>query len=308
MEIFEMWLPSPRPCAWPATKIPLGLSRGLSASLPLWSLVIPPESPAYIRLPSTPQSDETRPPRVRGHLPVPRELFPRAEGDRKLQPQYIRSVVPKPANRPVACNATQQWKYVLADRRRENLGDSLGALWNRRAKSAELRNAHVNRKLQEHQRAAAAPEREDDRLTRTTILEKLLDTKVYADANRFLRAARSRTQVLAMESAKREARRHALTELYIIASNFIINEKQLDEEVDDLFREDHFTLKSRDTNRLGLAENIWGLHGKPPSIANMLRETGRPSTKLADYHEAEYARTVERHKRITEDLTGGRMP
>ncbi|RDA89573.1 hypothetical protein CP533_4133 [Ophiocordyceps camponoti-saundersi (nom. inval.)] len=213
-----------------------------------------------------------------------------------------------PRHRRTARNESQQWRFELADTRRQNLESGLRALWVRRAESDRLRKARVSEKISQHKRAAAAPEREDERLTRTTILDKLMDTRVYTDIDRFSRAARSREGFLNRDSAKRECRLYALTELYINASNFIITDKELEDEVEYLFRDDYFQVQGHHENRLGMMENSWGLFGKPPSIANMLREDAGRSARMADQYASEYERSVYRHKRITEDLTGGKMP
>ncbi|PHH81111.1 hypothetical protein CDD80_2096 [Ophiocordyceps camponoti-rufipedis] len=272
------------------------------------TIVVPPQSPFYVRLPNTPQVDESRPPRVRGHLPIPRDIFPRAERDRKIKPQYIQKVAPQATNRREARSASQQWKEQMADSRRKNLKESLGALWDRRARSDKVRKVQVKRKLEANERAAAAPERDDDRYTRTTVNQALLDTKTHPDEDRVTRAANSRMKLLARESAKREARRHALTELYISASNFIINVKELEEEIERLFCDEYFKKTISEANRHGMQENVWGVYGKPPSISDMLSETSGYVAGVKDYNAVEYGRSVERHKRITEDLTGGRMP
>lgn len=295
------------PCVRPALRQLLRASRTFSTSQSLGSNNVPPESPSYIRLPTPPQSDETKPARVRGHLPVPREIFPRLEGDRKVRPDYIQRTAQKPAKHREPANEAQRWKAEMADNRRTNLEDSLQALWARRSKSDKVRNARVSRKFEEHNQAAAAPEREDDRLTRSTVLDSVLDTKVYPDPDRFSRADRSRTKVMARESAKREARRDAIMELYISASNFIVQESELKAEIDKVFTEDYFRKQSQAVNRYGATENTWGIYGKPPSIANMLETSTGTSTKLMDYYESEYDRSVKRQKRIAEDLTGGKM-
>lgn len=135
----------------------------------------------------------------------------------------------------------------------------------------------------------------------------MLDTKVYPDPERFSRADRSRTKVLARESVKREARRDALMGLYISASNFIVQESELKSEIDRIFKDDYFSMQSRAYNRHGTTGNIWGIHGKPPSVANMLEATSSSSTRLISHHETEYDRSVNRHKKIAENLTGGKM-
>jgi len=224
-----------------------------------------------------------------------------------VQPDYIQRTAPKPSKQRAPSNDAQRWKAAMAENRRQNLEGSLQALWERRSASDKLRNTRVSRKFNEHNKAAAAPEREDDVLTRSTVLDAMLDTEVYPDPQRFSRADRSRTKVLARDAAKREARRDALMELYISASNFIVQESELRAEIDRLFTEDYFRKQSQAVNRYGATENTWGIYGKPPSIANMLETSTGTSTKLMDYYESEYDRSVKRQKKIAEDLTGGKM-
>ncbi|KAI8683783.1 hypothetical protein NCS57_00043100 [Fusarium keratoplasticum] len=281
-------------------------SRGFSTVAALQNQV-PPESPSYIRLPTPPQSDEKKLPRVRGHLPVPREVFPRMEGDRKVQADYIKQTVPKPANPQPPKNETQEWKQKMASTRRENLELGLKELWVRRNRRDAVRNARVSQKFREHNAAAKAAEREDDRLTRSTVLESVLDTKTYPDPNRFERAEQGRRKVWAIEAAKRGARRDALMELYINASNFIVTETELKAEIERVFDADFFKKQGTAYGRFGSSENVWDIHGKPTSIANMLETTTGASTKIMDVYESEYDRSVKRQKRIAEEFTGGKM-
>lgn len=269
---------------------------------------VPPESPSYIRLPTPPQSDETKPPRVRGHLPIPREVFSRLEGSRKIQPEYIHKTAPQPTkpSRETVTEA-QKWKTAMAESRRTNLKEGLDALWTRRQEMDRSRNERVSRKFQKHNKAGAAAEREDDRLTRPTVLDVIMDTTVYPDPDRFARADRSRTRVLAKETEKREARRDALMELYTSASNFIVHENELKEKIEEVFAEGCFRKQSADAYRHGATDNMWGLYGKPPSIANMMETATGASTKVMEADESEYDRSVKRQKRIAEDLTGGKM-
>ncbi|KAL7796819.1 hypothetical protein V8C37DRAFT_371567 [Trichoderma ceciliae] len=284
-------------------------SRSFSTTPAILSNAVPPESPSYIRLPSPPQSqtDEAKPPRVRGSLPVPRQVFPRSEGDRKTKPEYIQMTAPRSANAREPANESQRWKREMAESRRTNLEQGLKALYTRREKSDAVRNARVRRKFKEHNDAAAAPEREDDRLTRSTVLDAILDTRTYPDPDRFARAQRSQAKVQAKERAKYEARRDALMELYINASNFIVQESELKAEIDEIFNEDYFRKQSQLFQLYGTTENAWGIYGNPPSIANMLETTTGRSTKVMDYYESEYDRSVKRQKRIAEEFTGGKM-
>lgn len=295
------------PCIRLPIRKGLHFPRKFSGSRSLGSIRVPPESPSYIRLPTPPQSNETKPTRVRGHLPIPRDIFPRSGGDKKVQPHYIERTAPRSTKPREGKTSAQRWKAALADSRRTNLKDGLGALWARRSEIGNARNVRVSRKFQQHKKAGAAPEREDDRLTRPTILQSILDTRVYSDPSRFSRADKSRTKVLARENSKREARRDAIMELYISASNFIVHENELKAEIDKVFAEDYFRQRSQTFYRHGSTENTWGIYGKPPSIANMMETSTGASTKVMDFDESEFDRSVKRQKIIAEDLTGGKM-
>ncbi|KAK2606359.1 hypothetical protein QQS21_003178 [Conoideocrella luteorostrata] len=296
-----------RPCVRLPIFQALQVSRNLSSSLSLGLNRVPPESPSYIRLPTPPQSDEAKPTRVRGHLPIPREIFPRLEGDKKVHPEYIQRTAPRPAKSREETSAEQRWNAALADSRRTNLKNGLDSLWTRRFNMDKSRNERVGRRFQQHNKASAAPDREDDRLTQPTILGSIMDTKLYPDPDRFSRADRSRTKVLALEKSKHEARRDALMELYISASSFIVHENELKAEIDKVFAEDYFRQQSRAAYRHGATENTWGVYGRPPSVANMMETSVGASTKVMDFDESEYDRSVKRQKRIAEDLTGGKM-
>ena len=194
----------------------------------------------------------------------------------------------------------------MADKRRANLEEGLHSLWARRSEMDKSRHHRVSRNFEANNKAATAAEREDDRITRSTVLGSMLDTKVYADPNRFARIDRSRTRIAARENARREARQDALMELYISASNFIVHESELKAEIDKVFADDYFRKQSQ-TQNSHVAENTWGVYGKPPSIANMTEMSTGTSTKVMHQYESEYDRSVKRQKRIAEDLTGGKM-
>lgn len=267
---------------------------------------VPPESPRYIRLPQPPQNEEVKRERVRGFLPVPRNIFPKHDGDRKIQPAFHQRTAPGPVQHQKALSKEQRWKGKLARSRRENLISGIKTLWRRKEKADRERDTRAATTLKRHRHAAAAAERLDDRMTRGTVLESLLDTKVYLDPARFDRAAQSRGTVLAAENAKREARRDALMELYISASQFITSESELKSEIENVFSTDYFRKQGQATARYG-AGNAWGSYGKPPSVYGMLESAKGSSSKLVDVLESEYDRSVKRQKRIAEEFTGGKM-
>lgn len=287
------------------------LTRQLKPSLRSFSSTtnnlqdVPPDSPFYIRLPTPPQVNEKKRERVRGFLPVPREVFPRGHGERKLDPEYLNKTAPKP-QRPQTGTGQRKWKAELADSRRKGLEDGLKELWKRHSREETARNARSRANFFGNHQRRVAPEREDDRLTRGTTLESLLDTKVYPDPDRFSKADRGRDKVLAADKAKRDARRDALMELYISASNFITNETELRQEIDTIFHPDYFKNNSTALAHFG-ADNAWGTYSQPPSVASMLEDAARTSSKLVDAGTSEYDRSAFRQKRIAEEFTGGKM-
>lgn len=303
-----MSLQSTWSCLRPSARRLPTASRTFTNSAAALSSSVPPESPSYIKLPKPPQSEEIRPERVRGHLPVPREVFPRREGDRKMRAGYVDRTAPRRTKERELMSDVAKWKTEMADSRRKNLEEGLQALWNRREKRDQFRNARVARNFRANQEAANAPEREDDRLTRGTVLDAMLDTKVYADPQRFERAEQSRAKVQAREQAKREDRQDALRELYISASDFIVNEADLKTEIDKIFREDYFRQQSQTMGRYGAMENVWGVYGAPASTSQMLSATtGTSSTRIMDVNETEFDRSAKRQKRVAEEFTGGQM-
>ncbi|KFH41060.1 hypothetical protein ACRE_082390 [Hapsidospora chrysogenum ATCC 11550] len=298
-----MSLPLGRPCMGSLRRNASPVLRSFSTSGAKLQDV-PPDSPLYIRLPMPPQTEEKKRERVRGFLPVPREIFARKDGERKLDPEYLKKTAPEPRLEKTG-SVERQWKASLANSRRQGLEEGLNELWKRHSRDTTTRDARSRARFWENHRLAVAPEREDDRATRGTTLDSLLDTKVYADPDRFSRADRSRDKVLALQNAKREARRDALMELYISASNFITTESELREAIETTFSEDHFTKKSQEAQRWGAA-NAWGIHGPPPSVASMLAVSTRASTRLVD-DQSEWHLSTKRQKRIAEEFTGGKM-
>ncbi|KAM3492935.1 hypothetical protein MY3957_003772 [Beauveria namnaoensis] len=292
--------------------VPWTAAAALSTTSASRSQQIPPESPSYIRLPQVPQSTETKPERVRGTLPVPRAIFDRADGDRKAQPEYVEKTAPRrrddenSRSRPLNSDA-QKWKKQLADSRRENLAQGLQSLWQRHETREQGRAERARSRERALQRAHEAPEPRAAVMTRGTVLESIYDTAVRPDPERFAKAERSRARVQALEGARRDARRDALMELYINATTFIVTEAELQAEIDTIFHEDYFRKLSIKGLRAGATENVWGVHGAPPGLASMFETVSRTSTNVANASESEFDHSVKRTKKISEELTGGKM-
>ncbi|KAM3509258.1 hypothetical protein MY10362_000698 [Beauveria mimosiformis] len=300
----------------PPTAPRAAAAAALSTTASRSQQITPPESPSYIRLPHVPQSTEHKPERVRGTLPVPRAIFERADGDRKAQPEYVEKTAPRRRDddddentrrrRPLNSDA-QKWKKQLADSRRENLAQGLQGLWRRHEKREQGRAERARSRERALQRAHEAPEPRAAVMTRGTVLESIYDTAVRPDPERFEKAERSRARVQALEGARRDARRDALMELYINATTFIVTEAALQAEIDTIFHDDYFRKLGIKGLRAGATENVWGVHGPPPGLASMFETVSRTSTNVANANESEFDHSVKRTKKISEELTGGKM-
>lgn len=297
-----------RPAA--ARRVPTTASRATAAAA--FSTTssrgnIPPESPSYIRLPHVRQSTEVKPQRVRGTLPVPRDVFQRTDGDRKVRAEYIEKTAPRRTRERSLETDTQKWKKQIADSRRQNLEEGLQGLWQRYNVREEKRATRARRQQLEVDMARQAPERRVDRMTRGTILESINDTEVRPDPERFEKSERSRQKTLARQEARRDARRDALMELYSNATGFIVTEAELKEEVERIFSPDYFVKQSMKVHRPGATENAWGVHGKPPGTATMLEPLTQRSTNIARSDMSEFDHSSARTKRISEEFTGGKL-
>lgn len=235
---------------------------------------------------------------------MPREVFPRKNGKRKVSTAYIQQTAARPTARQPR-SKEQQEKALFAESRRKNLNQGLKELWTRHTQEKKLLALRSTRNHERNHAMATAPERTDDVYTRGTTLNALLDTKVYQDDKRFPRADRRRDKNITLMSAKKEARRDALMDLYVTATNFITNESELRAKVDELFSEGYMKNLRESRNGTYEVDNAWGALGPPPSLNAMLGANTRISHSQASDRAS--ALTTWRQKRISEAFTGGKM-
>ncbi|KAK1996503.1 hypothetical protein LX36DRAFT_658552 [Colletotrichum falcatum] len=288
----------------------INLTRSFSTTTA--KLNVPPESPAWIQVPTPPQSQssEEKPPVIKGTLPTPRDIFPPKEADRKVQPGYLKKTAPLPTSKastkPVPPGSRLDHRRRMADSRRENLGIALQGLYKRKQERVEAETTVRERRLREHYRAAMAPERWDDQITRSSVVSSLAKTTaVLPDPGRYSRAMKSKARTAQLAKQKSQARKDALMELYINASKFIVSEDELGKELDKLFSEDFW--KRQGKSMAHDADNAWDVWGQPPTVQTMLDEMLRKQQRAIDFQQSEQDRTVKRQKTIAEELTGGKM-
>ncbi|CAK7197389.1 hypothetical protein SEUCBS139899_000035 [Sporothrix eucalyptigena] len=285
---------------------------------------VPPDSPNFIKFPKPPQSEEVYHPPQRGHLPVPRDVFnvPRTPGRTKEQAAamaqksdpvaFVASVAPRSQAEirgEEPHSEREALRRRLAESRRQSLEAGLAGLWTRKAERSQRERARAANIANRNRRAALfKPEGRDDVLTRPSVRDATAkSTAVIRDPLRHEKQAASAARTAALAQQKREARRDALMDLYQAAGNFIVDEKDLERRVSQLFRPDYFKEEGYSYGTVN-AENIWDIMGAPTSLREQIADLTRSETKLFDSKRSELDRTTKRQKLVTEALTGGKMP
>ncbi|OTB02699.1 hypothetical protein M426DRAFT_322455 [Hypoxylon sp. CI-4A] len=301
--------------------LPRGASRVLSQAALFSSSAtksapqqqIPPESPLFINVPNPPQDQsiealrELKP--VKGHLPIPRQVFKQRDGHLKPQDTWLQRSAPAPTSehsQEDPRSEIQAWKRRMASSRRENMREGVQALYARKQLFDKRRLERQSARLAANRAAATAPEREDERLTRASVNAGTLQTAVLPDPLRHERARESRERTRFLSAQKSEARKDAIQELYMKARSFIVSEKDLEAEVEKLFAPDYWR-KSGAAATGAVVNNVWDRDGKPRTVADMLTDVSRTSSNLTRNTESEKTRTLKRQKEVAEELTGGKL-
>ncbi|CAP60347.1 uncharacterized protein PODANS_1_6470 [Podospora anserina S mat+] len=281
------------------------LSRSLSTTPSYLQQFFPPDSPKFITIPEPPQSSEVKPPPVKGHLPKPRNLFPTRGGHRKATSAFIKAATPLSKSEAAGLppkSAAEAAHRKAAAIRRKNLAAGTLSLYRRKT-------THDRRILERSQykvgfniACANKPEREDEILTRSTVkASTALKVQVEPSPLRFERAEEARQKTEQLAAQKSEARKDALAQLFVAAQSFIVTEKQLEERVEELFKED--TFKNRISSA---AKNIWEASGPPISVATRQAQISGMASGLSDSTRAATQAAV-RRKLVAEELSGGKL-
>ncbi|KAI2622384.1 hypothetical protein GGR54DRAFT_598344 [Hypoxylon sp. NC1633] len=273
---------------------------------------IPPESPLFINVPNPPQDQsiealrELKP--VKGHMPIPRQVFKKKDGHLKPREAWLSKSAPAPTSARQARPARSQfqaWKRQVAANRRQNMREGVVGLYARKKAFDAIRSKTQTAAQAVNRAAAAAPEREVDRLTRGSVNANTLQTAVLPDPQRFERAQASLARTQILHATRSEVRRDAIQELYMRARSFIVDEKELEAEVDKLFAEDYWSKTKTATGFV--VQNVWDMNGRPMSVADRLRDVSRTSSDMTKAQQTEQTRTLKRQQQVAEELTGGKL-
>ncbi|KAB8078341.1 hypothetical protein BDV29DRAFT_166540 [Aspergillus leporis] len=273
--------------------------RGFTSST---SLRVGPESPNFVDVPRTIQPDLPSKQHVKGTLPVPREIFPVRRADKPSE-EYIAAATSLPSketkidpNDPHAQYIN--WKRRMADMRRQNLREGLLELHSRKQRTDRSMMQRSVEKQKRRERIFRQPERDDERLTRPSIIQEMLPKRTPAlpDPTREERLAISQAQVEAVNAQKQAEQQDALQALYMNARNFITTEAQLAAEIDRVFPEGENEAWRNDHQQ---GENVWNL-GMPPTVQSIVNESRKSEAARWDLIQG-------RVKKLGEQITGGKL-
>ena len=266
---------------------------------------IKPESPYSVDIPRAVQPFLEKKQSVKGTLPVPREIFPARRQDKPSQ-AYLDAATTEPAKErtiePDDPHADyNEWKYRMAEVRRQNLREGLLELYNRKQRIEQAMKQRSAAKQARRELILQQPEREDERLTRSSTPISSLQQKTTRRGE--LSELQIENQIARREQqiARRQQRRHferidALHSLYMNARQFITSEEQLNAVIEKVFPEGENEAWRNDHQP---GENIWNL-GRPQSIDSFANTVGRPEAHRWDI-------VQERLKRLGEQITGGKL-
>ena len=287
---------------------------------------IPPESPRYIYVPESKQPESFNKKWIKGILPIPRKAIHPVDlmSRRKVSAEYLAAVTPEPQQAPAIPNPQTysldqgftSYKARQSALRRQNLRQGLVELQDRQSRTRQSLLDRARERQKRNITLRDAPEREDERLTSPTVLSssssssKASDTDSQTeihnglpDPGRAARLALKRHNVNIIQSLRSEERRDMLHTLYVYAGDFITTDAQLEESLTRAF-DDTTQFK----NDIGPGMNIWNL-GPPETTRQLLERSGKRAEALKGVSagDANMRVTKERIKRISEELTGGKM-
>lgn len=274
------------------------------------TLALGPQSPNYIDVPKPLQPTYPHDPAVKGHLPVPRDIFKTRNSAAKHSAEFLDSSTPSPKQLkkpgPHAPDAEYQlYKQRLAERRRANLRSGVTELHERKVATDSAFEAKLAASYADKRARAFAPPRETDLLTANSVQKGIRDylASTLPESTKTARIDQRRTAY-----GKRMARQHAvrasrLHDLYVNAREFMVEEAQLDEAIDKVFGTEEEPIGWGIDGSVGLRSQ--GKEGLSPWHGPMPEGVGDMLQKLKGGEGVGLAR--DRARKVAEELTGGKM-
>ena len=272
------------------------------------ALALGPQSPNYIEVPKPAQPTFPLDPNVKGHLPIPRDIFKTRNQHPKESDAFLRKSTKDAKDRkapgPFSRDADfRLYKQRLADARKEALKEGVKELHTRKVTSEAEHLDRIQKSGELRTKLAMAPRREVDILTETSVSKGVRD--FLADslpaANKNIEARRRAYE--RKQAAQQVVRESRLHDLYTNARTFIVNEEQLDEAIEKAFGTDESPMGWDVRGNMGPREK--GNEGLSPWHGPMPEGVGDMMNKLRGGEGVGLAK--ERVKKLAEELTGGKM-
>lgn len=274
------------------------------------TLALGPQSPNYIEVPKPLQPTFPLEPAVKGHLPVPRDIFKTRNKHPKESSAFLNrstrtSKDPKTPG-PYSRDADYRlYKQRLADSRRAALKEGVTQLHARKVENEAEFLAKVQANYADRRERAMAPPREVDVLTQTSVQKGIREflASELPSTSRTTNVSTRRKAYQARVNRVQAVRKSRLHDLYVNAREFIVEEQQLDEAIEKAFGTEEAPVGWDTRGNMGLrSEGKEGLspwHGPmPEGVGDMLQKLkGGEGVGLAK----------ERVKKVAEALTGGKM-
>ena len=271
--------------------------------------VVPPEAPHFVDVPQPFQPDLAPRLRIKGILPVPREIIPQNR-PAKRSPEFLDRLIrdPKVPVDESKLNPTEQYKHQTTQLRKSHLRASLLQLQDRERNRLKRKTAKYNYTVTRQSNARHHPPRRDEQLTSVSIPSALLSNTVSTTpsstaAEASLIHATKTLNLQSHQSARRANQQDSLHTLYTSARHFILDSAALDAAIKKEFDDNDFG----SPNSRERVPNYWESVGAPDGTdAMIMRSYGSPRERVEEQGEA-YRRDQERMKRLGEKLSGGKI-
>lgn len=281
--------------------------RAFSSGSPLRALG--PESPNYVEVPKPRQPTYPLKPDIKGHLPVPRDVFKTRSKLPKESETFIAQSTQDAKKAKVPGPYSRDAEYILhkqrlAESRKQALREGVKQLHKRKIKTEVKHLARIRKLGAQKRTLAMAPPRTVDVLTQTSISKSIRDflhDKLPPASSG--RNVRRRKLAYAKRIAKQDAvRRERLHDLYTNAREFIITEEQLDEAIEKAFGSEENPVRWDNRGNALTKDKAQGMSpwegSIPEGVADKLQKLkGGEGVGLA----------TERVRKVAEALTGGKM-
>ena len=283
--------PSPSICARCTARLQWQRSFSITAS----RQAVAPESPQFIYVPESAQAPKPKPKPIKGILPVPRDIFPDRDGP-KANSEYLDRAAAEPKSRKEAHGlgaALVNWRHEMSDIRRQNLRQGITELHDRKKRDTMTMARRSAAKMAMHMKKSTAPDPIDEVLTSQSLHSSVKE--MLRTSNAPGRTQKNSRTFVAHQKAKSQERKAQLHKLYVHAQNFIVSEKQLNNELDRVFGSDDYPIRWN-----GTGNSVWALEAGPMTTQRMLRLSDKEVNATDD------TISQKRMRRLSEELTGGK--